>query len=646
MGIEKMMLVNIAGQVNKLDLVISKCIKSKCFHLENVYSTISQMEVDVYQLNEKNPYRESLKKMMSIDFSEKFEFNEVDFSEINSKSLEEIDKYISNLELSLYTTNEQIKQLKESISQYKQILIQLEHIQNMDINLESLFRCKHIHIRFGKLPANSYPKLEYYDKSNFIFVHYDNDMDYYWGVYFAPKNFLKQADKIFGDLYFDRIWVPDYVSGKPEEEINEIRENLCKAEKKLEMLLNDRSEYLKSENKMINMIFCKIKYLYDSFEIRGYATIYKDKFLMVGFIAERDKKLFLSLFDDLPSVSIIIKPPDSENKIKIPVKLRNNPFVKPFSMFVEMYGLPEYNGFNPTNLVAITYTILFGIMFGDVGHGIVLSLLGAIVYKKTKNQLAAIVTRVGVSSAFFGLIFGSIFGFEHALDPLYHAIGLKHKPLEVMDNINNILVGAIGIGAVMIVISILINIVISFKKKNFTEAIFSNNGIFGLMFFCSLVYGIVSLMLLKTNVFKLPFILVFLVIPVLMMFLREPLGHLVKGEKFKIEGIGDFIASNFFEVFEFLLGYATNTLSFLRVGGFVFLHAGMMSVVMLLSETAAKGVSPIIIIIGNIFVMAMEGLIVGIQVLRLEFYEIFSRCYDGDGKAFSPIKVHYNSEVK
>ena len=100
MGIEKMMLVNIAGQVNKLDLVISKCIKSKCFHLENVYSTISQMEVDVYQLNEKNPYRESLKKMMSIDFSEKFEFNEVDFSEINSKSLEEIDKYISNLELS------------------------------------------------------------------------------------------------------------------------------------------------------------------------------------------------------------------------------------------------------------------------------------------------------------------------------------------------------------------------------------------------------------------------------------------------------------------------------------------------------------------------------------------------------------------
>lgn len=646
MSIEKMAMVNIAGQVKNLDLVLLKCIESKCFHIENAYSTTSGSDMEVYQLNEKNPYKDLLKKIISIDFGQKYNFTEVDFSEIDNMTLDELDTYASNLEVSLYTVNEQIKQLRESISQYQQILTQLEHIHNMDVNLESLFNCKHIHIRFGKLPANSYPKLEYYDKSNFIFVHYDNDHDYYWGVYFAPKNFIRQADKILNDLYFERIWVPDYVSGKPEKEVNEVKENLCKAEKKLELLLKDREEYLKVENKMINMVFCKLKYLYDSFELRGYATIYKDKFFMVGFISERDKKSFLSLFDDLPSVSIIIKPPDSESKIKIPVKLRNNPIVKPFSMFVEMYGLPEYNGFNPTNLVAITYTILFGIMFGDVGHGLVLSLLGAIVHKKTKNPLAAILTRVGISSAFFGLIFGSIFGFEHALDPLYHAIGLKHKPLEVMDNINNILVGAIGIGAVMIVISILINIVISFKKKNCTEAIFSNNGIFGLTFFCSLIYGIVSLMLLNKNVFKAPFVIPFLVIPILMMFLREPLGHLVKGEKFKIEGIGDFIASNFFEVFEFLLGYATNTLSFLRVGGFVFLHAGMMSVVMLLSETAAKGVSPIIIIIGNIFVMAMEGLIVGIQVLRLEFYEIFSRCYDGDGKAFSPIKVHYNSEVK
>ena len=115
-----------------------------------------------------------------------------------------------------------------------------------------------------------------------------------------------------------------------------------------------------------------------------------------------------------------------------------------------MYGLPSYGGFNQINLVAITYTLLFGIMFGDLGQGIVISVIGAILYSKTKNKLCAIMTRIGLSSAFFGLVFGSVFGFEHALDPLYKAIGFEEKPIEVMDNVNVVLGGAIAIGVVLI----------------------------------------------------------------------------------------------------------------------------------------------------------------------------------------------------
>jgi V/A-type H+-transporting ATPase subunit I len=120
---------------------------------------------------------------------------------------------------------------------------------------------------------------------------------------------------------------------------------------------------------------------------------------------------------------------------------------------------------------------------------------------------------------------------------------------------------------------------------------------------------------------------------------------MVSGKKFEPESIADFIVSNFFEVFEFMLGYATNTLSFVRIGGFVFSHAGMMSVVMLLAHGASKGVSPIVIVLGNIFVIGMEGLIVAIQVLRLEFYEIFSRFYDADGRAFAPINIDYEATL-
>ena len=88
-----------------------------------------------------------------------------------------------------------------------------------------------------------------------------------------------------------------------------------------------------------------------------------------------------------------------------------------------------------------------------------------------------------------------------------------------------------------------------------------------------------------------------------------------------------------------VLSFFSNTMSFLRVGGFVLSHAGMMAVVFTLSEMVSGAASPIVIVAGNLFVIGMEGLIVGIQVLRLEFYELFSRYFDGDGKPFVPAAV-------
>ncbi len=104
-------------------------------------------------------------------------------------------------------------------------------------------------------------------------------------------------------------------------------------------------------------------------------------------------------------------------------------------------------------------------------------------------------------------------------------------------------------------------------------------------------------------------------------------------------GFGGFFVEGFFELFEILLSYVTNTMSFLRVGGFILSHAGMMLVVMSLMEMVGNTGSIFVLIFGNIFVMALEGMIVGIQVLRLQFYELFSRYYQGDGIAFTPLQI-------
>ena len=136
---------------------------------------------------------------------------------------------------------------------------------------------------------------------------------------------------------------------------------------------------------------------------------------------------------------------------------------------------------------------------------------------------------------------------------------------------------------------------------------------------------------------------IFLGIPVLLFVFKEPLGNLVEKRHKKMEG-GKvmFFVQAFFELFETMLSYFSNTISYVRIGAFAVSHAAMMEVVLMLSGASAGSTNWIIFVIGNIIVCGLEGLVVGIQVLRLEYYEMFSRFYKGTGREFKPF--HKQSE--
>ncbi|MBS7123655.1 MAG: V-type ATP synthase subunit I, partial [Coprobacillus sp.] len=201
-----------------------------------------------------------------------------------------------------------------------------------------------------------------------------------------------------------------------------------------------------------------------------------------------------------------------------------------------------------------------------------------------------------------------------------------------------LLMAAIGLGIVLILISMTFNIVLNFKKKNIGEAILSQNGLCGVTFYVAVI-GAALGMLTGMHFVNIFYILILIVLPLILMFLKEPLIRKLEehGEMFP-NGFGAFFVEGFFELFEVVLSFITNTMSFLRVGGFVLSHAGMMLVVYTLAEMVGGFGEIIVLILGNIFVMCLEGLIVGIQVLRLEFYEMFSRYYEGNGIPFKTIK--------
>ena len=209
--------------------------------------------------------------------------------------------------------------------------------------------------------------------------------------------------------------------------------------------------------------------------------------------------------------------------------------------------------------------------------------------------------------------------------------------LPFVGRLNTVFVVAIAIGMGIILLCMVLNIINSVRSHDVEKIYFDTNGAAGLVFF----FALASVIVLYMSGRALPataVLTVMFVIPLLVMFFKEPLTAIVEKKAEKIEGgLVMFITQGFFELFEVLLSYFSNTLSFVRVGAFAVSHAAMMQVVLMLAGAEAGGNTNWAVVVGgNLFVCGMEGLIVGIQVLRLEYYELFSRFYRGSGRAFEP----------
>ncbi|MEG0542043.1 MAG: V-type ATPase 116kDa subunit family protein, partial [Angelakisella sp.] len=491
-------------------------------------------------------------------------------------------------------------------------------------------------------PVESYDKLPYYKDKPFVIFSYDNDGSYHWCLYICATADKLEVDGLFNSLYFERIRIPDYAHGTPEQSMAFIRKDLEREKAELDKINGQIADIIKAQGPTLCMIYSKAKVLADAFDMRRFAAFIKDDFVLVGFIPKSKEAEFTALMEAVKErIEVSYRVADSDARLTVPVRLRNNWLLRPFEMFVEIYGLPSYKDVDPTPFVGLTYILLFGIMFGDIGQGLVIALLGLFLEKKKGMPLGGVMSRIGVSSMVFGFFYGSVFGFEELLIPVHQALfGRPHFILVMAPSSTNlILMSAIGVGVCIIMAAILMNIFLGFRQKNLERAVFSNNGIAGLVFYVAVIYAALGTLLLNKTVLTPVYIICFIAVPLIIVFFKEPLGHLLHKKKAFPDGIGGFVIESFFEMFEVLLSFVSNTMSFLRVGGFILSHAGMMAVVMTLSNMVGGGASPVVIIIGNIFVMCLEGLIVGIQVLRLEFYEIFSRFYDGDGKTFAPAQT-------
>lgn len=630
--IEKMRFISITGPRDDFDRVINKYLTKYDIHLENALTELST-SYNLKPFVENNPYKDLVAK--SEDLVKKLGGPETGNPELMSP--EQATVVINTAYDALTDLNVKKRGLKAQRHECNELLLQIEHFRHLDYDIHKIMDLKFIKFRFGKVPHEFYTRFSkyVYDNLTTVFYECERDRDYVWGIYFVPANEAVKIDAIYASLHFERVKLPDAYEGTPEESFNSIIAKINEINNELNVVYDEIKERLGNIAEDLKLAHYTVSVLSKNFDVRKLAACTRDKgkndvfYIICGWITEKDASVLLKEAEKDNLVYCVIDDGQGDGDKKPPTKLKNLKLFKPFEMFIKMYGLPAYNEIDPTSFVAITYSIIFGIMFGDVGQGLCLVVGGLLIYKIKKMNLAAIISLAGIFSTVFGFLYGSVFGFENWIEPIW---------LSPRENVMTMLYTAIGFGVFLIILAMLINIINGIKARDWGRVLFDTNGVAGLVFYGMLI----TCVILVFTGHPLPaiiFFAIFFILPLILIFLREPLTHLLEKKSHIFpEHKMMFFVESIFELFEVLLSYLTNTISFLRVGAFALSHAAMMGVVMLLAGAETSKPNIIALIIGNVVVAAMEGLVVGIQVLRLEYYEMFSRFYKGTGKEFKPYK--------
>lgn len=636
--IEKMKFLSITGPKADIDRVVNQYLAKYEIHLENAMAQLNQVQ-NLSPFIQINPYKEVLAK------AEEFTglLGEEKQLKLRDISLEEATELIDRLGSELSEINVKCEEENKKRTKIVEDLNLVSPFLKLPGDIDQLVHYRFVQVRFGRIPREYYEKFKtyVYDSLDTWFYPCHED-EYVWGVYFVPWTRMEEVDAVFSSLHFERIYLKkDYYYGTPQEIYDKLRVELNAVDKKIAEYKSQASELLKKDAVSVFSAKEKLSALSVNFDVRKVAACVKEHhetfYILCGWMAEEDSIAFAKEIENDANLFCIIEDDKYNINVQPPTKLKNPKIFKPFEMYIKMYGLPAYNEMDPTIFVAITYSFIFGAMFGDVGQGLLLAIGGLILYKVKNMDLAAIIGCAGVFSTIFGFMYGSFFGFEDLIPALWL------KPSEAMllipglGNMNTVFVVAIVFGMFLILLTMIFNIIKAVRSRDIENIIFSQNAICGLVFYGALTVTI----LLYITGHALPataVLVVMFVIPLILIMLKEPLTRIVEKKTPAIEGgKAMYFVQSFFELFEVMLSYLSNTLSFVRVGAFAVSHAAMMGVVLMLAGAESGGsINWLIIILGNAFVCAMEGLIVGIQVLRLEYYEMFSRFYKGSGREFKP----------
>jgi len=580
------------------------------------------------------------------------------------KDIISIDQEIQQLEKEISGLVKEVEAQEKSRLEKEQLLRQLEMLSSAGVDINQVHACRFLYVAAGLIPAENMDRLEFSLSDVYHLLLPSNPIGTRRLVFvFGSRKDKEKIEKALKSAYFEKIEINFKIQDSATAAIDQsaiiekvpsiqsLREQLYELEMQKVVARSNLEKVKKELEERIRQINRKVLLSIAIFEIgKSYDKVGR-VYHISGWVPQ----------DVVPSLEEkVLEGTDNQVKIvvlssnvmwqvgdllKIPTCFQNPFLLKPFEKLVSEYGIPSYKEVDPTFFFALSFLFMFGVMFGDVGHGLALFLMGLFGFKKcireNMKDMGLIIMECGIMSTIFGFLYGSVFGFEHLISPLW---------FNPMENIYYFMKVTVGFGMVIISVALVLNIINSIKHSDYERGIFGEFGIMGLVFYWGCIGLVLFYMITGKFLANFGYLFMILFLPLVGIFLKEPLFNLYNRVIYKSKhpifpkNMGIYLMESLIEVGDTVIGFLSNTVSFIRVSAFALAHAGLFLAVFALANILQSLKGGIfwywlIMLIGNIGIIGIEGLVVSIQIIRLEYYEFFSKFFKGGGEIYKPVRI-------
>lgn len=542
--------------------------------------------------------------------------------QVSEEELSRLEDWLKHMWVECSQRQEAQRSMEEERSRVRQLLDTLEQFAELDIDLAILQQTgnRFLDIRVGTLPAANVGRLrEAASLAGYLISSFSESEGVAYAIAAGPSGREGEIKAVLQAAGWQDVKVPEEFRDRPEIVREKLLARLKRTEDEVvshcslsdQMLtaakpkLVEAAQTLALAEPYVELVGEALRGRGGLALISGWVPRYQVASLEQALKEQIGERFHLTMRD-----------PSSAERSRVPSVVEYYSWLRPFATLVRNYGVPRYGEIDPTILFAGSFVLMFGMMFGDVGQGAVIALSGLAFWRKLRG-FGPFVLSIGVSSMVFGWLYGSIFGMEHIVHPLW--MSPMHDPVRM-------LTVALYWGIGFILVATALTVINRINEGDILGALIDGKGLAGLLFYAGAIYALYHGFQGRFGAPELAALVV-------------PMAAILAYKWHENHGpLGERVLVVLIEGFETVMGFFANTLSFLRVAAFSLNHVALFLAVFTIANMMGTAGHWITVTLGNIFVLVLEGAIVAIQILRLEYYEGFSRFFSGDGREFRPLR--------